>query len=309
MSITRKDLRQRLGSVGFIGDVLLQTCTTAAPGTTATLTDITLTQPDAFFQNADLLITSGLAIDDVRSVSTWVQSTHLFTPDRAFSANVKTPDTYELHRLFTVSQKNSAINNAIRAAKLRWPRMIVDESITQVSNQLTYALDSLSVPIDPTVGLDEVHYQEPGTVTGQIWPKFDPSAWSLSNNDGTLTLQLVDAPPSAGYKLRLLYRVAPSVLDNDTATLAPNDASFSDFIVTLAASYLCYQRSLEEREDTVKGPWIVKGATFEQAAYKLLTQDKPHKTPGHVIFGTWGNDPYEDENFRRLNAAVDRIRL
>ncbi len=381
-NLTRKSIRRNLGGLGFLGDTLIQVATTAVPSN-AQLDDAALTQNDSFFNESDILIASGLAKGDVRRVLSWTQATHRIVPDRNFSANVANGDEYELHRKFTVAQKNSAINAAIRAAKHRWPVIVEDESIVQQHNQLTYNLvttrltaaitDALpgnggalnidstqglpasgyvrvdqeylayaaiasatqltlaaanargalgstaashaagafignAPSIDVTAGVDRLQYEPISNIVGQLWPALAADQYELRYNGPLLVLQLAIYPPTPTKRLRLTYRDVPPELPDDDTLLQPQETSFADFVTILAAAYLCKQQSLDEREDTVKGPWIVKGAEFEQAAYKLMTQDRQQRSKGKVIFSTWGATT-DEVDLRRTNTPVDRIRL
>lgn len=112
---TRAVLRQRLSE--DIGDYnsLTASANGAAGGTT--LVDSSLanllggTDDDAFIEQF-VLITSGSADGEERRASTYAQSTTTITVQEAFSAQIVSGVTYELHR-FSPTDKHNAINRAL----------------------------------------------------------------------------------------------------------------------------------------------------------------------------------------------------
>src|SRR5690349_5607965 len=114
MAFTRKDIRQRIGGAEFCADTIVSAA--SGNGSTTTLVDTSLKQPDDFFMSAQIAFISGTAgnIGLTRYVTDWVQSTSTFTLDRAVTSTA-TSDGYEVHRDFLYADKNQAIVAAQRA--------------------------------------------------------------------------------------------------------------------------------------------------------------------------------------------------
>ena len=88
----RLDLRQRIGKV-FLHDTLTSTAT---GGTSTTLLDTKQTAPTDTFIGAEIVVTSGPAVNDYRIVTAFTQASGTFTVNRAFTSTPANGDTYEL---------------------------------------------------------------------------------------------------------------------------------------------------------------------------------------------------------------------
>lgn len=117
MTTTLKDIRERVGLNGFMAD----TTVSAAPslGTTTTLVDTGIKQPNDWWNGGAILILTGANAGQVRWITDWAQATSTFTLDRACAAAVASGVQYEVHRIAHPHDKNNAINEAIRAAGQR----------------------------------------------------------------------------------------------------------------------------------------------------------------------------------------------
>jgi hypothetical protein len=268
MSTTLKDIRQRVGLSGFLADTTVSAATSL--GTTTTLIDTALKQPDDFFNYGSILILTGLNAGAVRYITDWVQSTSTFTLDRALDAAVASAVQYEVHRLSHPHEVNNSINEAIRAAGTRWTRQVEDESLELDSTTYTYSLDSLAVQVDPLLELDRVMYDTGLTGTGYPFVDISTSFRVVRNDVGALTLQFLGTIPRDGADLRLIYRVRPAQLSADTDLLAPQDESFYNFVCAKAASIEFRKRALNAPD---KG-WEDKAKQFEEMAELYFGVDK-----------------------------------
>ncbi len=285
MSTTLKDIRERLGLNGFASDTTVSAATSL--GTTTTLIDDTLKQPDDWWNYGSILILTGANAGQVRYVTDWVQSTSTFTLDRALSAAVASAVQYEVHRLMHPYDKNNAINEAIRASGNRWTRKIEDASLTLDSDTYTYDLSTLAVEVDPNLGIDEVLFDTGLTGTGYPYKGISPSFQVVRNHVGTLTLQFLSTIPRDAATMRLLYRVRPAQLQSDTDLLAPQEESFYNYVVSKACAILFSARALNEPESD----WQKKSEMMEQKAEGFFDLDKPQGKPKAVrneMLG-WGN--------------------
>jgi hypothetical protein len=123
--------------------MIASTASAAGGAAGATLIDTTLMQINDTFNYSQIVILSGAAAGDYRWVTDWAQSTGTFTPDRAFSAQIAGPPNaveYEVHRTFSATDKNNAINQAILDAKWRWPRNLIAETIPLAANTYRYVV-------------------------------------------------------------------------------------------------------------------------------------------------------------------------
>ncbi len=288
---TRRDLRQRIGQTGWCGDMFLGTASAIGGAAGATLIDTKLTYADDKLNNGEVVITSGAADSDIRVVADWANGTGTLTPDRAFSAQIAAAVTYEYHRQFSATRKNEAIREAMELAAARWPRKIEDTSLTLTSQQYTYSLATLTVPVDPELGLEKVEYDSGGTGTGV--PYVPLGSWALRNNDGVLTLQLAHLP-TTGKTMRLTYRVLPTPLTDDTTTLKPADDRFENYIVAKATA-LIFEKAAVDADENERGKYTGKMNWANQLADGYLPKNAP--APGKVTLMSWGDDDDGNSTF------------
>lgn len=302
---TRKDLRQRLGSAGFCNDMILSTTTATGGAAGATLIDTSRAETDDAFTLNQVVILSGTSLGDRRTVSTWVQSTGTLTPTKAFTAQIAASVSYELHRVFPADEKDAALNEALRVAGTRWSDLQEDESLTLASNTYTYALASLSSLVDPDLGIEKVEYDTGASGTGTPWEAIDDDYWSLRNHGGVLTLQLAEIP-RVGAKLRLTYRVRPSVFSADTGAggvLTPDTQALQNYVCYCAAAFL-YDDAARSAEQGQREFFQTEAAKFHQMAESFMNADKPQPQNGKVRLWTWG-----DESGRRSRDWDGRIHI
>jgi hypothetical protein len=291
MTTTLKDIRQRVGLNGFCNDTIVSAAT--ALGTTTTLVDTTLKQPDDFFNYGSIVILTGANAGDVRYITDWAQTTSTFTFDRALDAAVASGVEYEVHRKWHPYDKNNAINEAIRAGGTRWTRYIENTTLTLATNTYTYSLASLAVQVDPILELDAVQYDTGASGTGTPYGGIDVSYQLVRNNAGTLTLQLMTEVPRNAATLRLTYRVRPSQLAADSDLLAPQDEAFYNYVCYKAAAILFRARSQNEPE----AGWEGRANAMEQSAEMFFAEDRKQKPDGRVKLPRWGNEPQGTDYF------------
>lgn len=279
MSFTRQSIRQRIGGAEFCGDGIASTASAQGGAAGATLIDTTLLHPNDFFNAGQIVINSGTASGDIRYVSDWVQSTGTFTPDRAFTAQIAAAVTYEVHSVFTVTEKNKAIEGAIYAAGIRYPRRVENTTLTFATGTYTYDLSSLTVGLDPDLGLDMVLYATGATGTGVPYAILDDDLWEVRQNGTTYTLQVQDVPRN-GATIRLVYRARPAIPSTDTAAIAPDSTAFFNYLCSKATAILMRNRALVEPESD----YTRKADYYEQQAEGFFNADKPQAHPGKVRF-------------------------
>lgn len=303
---TRKDLRQRIGGVGYLNDMFSSTTSAQGAAAGATLIDTKYTVPNDAPNYGEIILTSGTSSGDIRIIADWVQSTGTLTPDRAFSNQIAASVSYEIHRIFGVSEKNDAINEALRQAKFRFPRYIENTSLTLASTTYTYSLASLTVEVDQYEGIDVVEYDNDNAGTGYSWTPLSPEDWRIVYPSGVQTLQLLIDPPIIGNSLRLKYRARPALFTADTSTggeLNPDHPGLAAFVCAKASELLCMARAANEREADRRDHWFAHGQRFQQMADGIFSTDLPQRKPKPIKFGAWGRDEEAD------NSDVTRIRV
>lgn len=293
MAFTRKTIRQRIGSAEFCGDTYVSSAT---GGTTSTLVDTSLKQPDDFFISSEIVPLEGNGANAPRYVTDWVQSTSTFTVDRVWSGVAASGDDYEVHTVFPYADKNAAIVAAQRAAAMRWPRRIEDTSLTFLTNTYTYSLGSLSVPIDPDIGIDMVLYDTGTTGTGVPYATLDDDLWEIRISGTTYTLQVYDIPRT-GATIRLIYRVRPTVVSDDTTSIVPDSTAYQNYLCAKATAILYRSRALIEPESD----WAAKADNMEAMAEGYWNLDKPQSQGGKVRFPIMAR---KDEDYLPVNFGL-----
>jgi hypothetical protein len=276
MAFNRKTLRQRIGSAEFCADTIVSAST--ASGTTSTLLDTSLKQPDDFFISSEIITLEGLAVG-ARYVTDWVQSTSTFTVDRVWAGAPASGDDYELHQTFSYADKNDALVAAQRAAGMRWARRVEDTSLTFATNTYTYALGALTIPIDPDFGIDQILYNTGATGTGAPFGVYDDDMWEIRISGTTYTLQVYDVPRNAA-TIRLIYRVRPTLVSDDTTAVVPDSTGYQNYLCAKATAILFRSRALVEPESD----WAAKAEQMEVLAEGFFNLDKPKPQGGKVRF-------------------------
>jgi len=272
MATTLKDLRQGIGGLGFCADMLL---TTAISGSDSTkIVDNKLVRTNDAFNYYWVAVVSGSATGDRRVIADWVQSTYTLTPDRNFTAAVSSGDGYELHRLFSPSSKDDAVNQAIREQR-KWLRRVEDETITIVAGTYRYRVDNLIVGVDATLGIDDLYTK---ASTDTEWARVDPNLWWIEQNGAYVYLMFKsEGMPATSNTLRLQYRAYSAALSADTSTLSPDDPNLVNFIKCKAAGLL-FQQKADQGEEKPNGHWQNRASEMERKAemfYGLRTHLPP----------------------------------
>ncbi len=205
MTWTRKLLRQRIGGPADLGDMIASTASATGGAAGATLIDTTLMQINDTFNYSQIVILDGDCAGNYRYITDWAQGTGTFTPDRAFTnaSLVPTPIAsgagYEVHRTFSATDKNNAINQAILDAKWRWPRNLIAETIPMAANTYRYVLANT-------------------TLTNAIMS-------GSPTNGGALTVgSTANFPPSGRLKVENEYIAYSAIASPTTFTLAASGA-------------------------------------------------------------------------------------
>ncbi len=211
-----------------------------------------------------------------------------------YCADMLGDSVYERHRIFSILDKNNAINEAMRLSGLRWARRVEDTSLTLAATTFTYALANLTVTVDRFRGLDEVLYNTGATGTGPPYQALSKDFWYVRDANATLTLQLTYLPVTTG-TLRLVYRVAPSAFTADSSTggtLDPDDVNFADYICLKATALLFDKQAI--RDEKNRNYWAGQAQMFHQRADAISYQ---------VDEGIKGQ---AQDDVERLNARIEQ---
>jgi len=135
----------------MLGDLVASTCQQGG-ASGATLIDTALKgesgNQDDYFNNQWVILTSGAAalLGNERRISDYTAAGTI-TPYVAFGAPTQIPaaTTYEIHKIWTPTEKRRALNWALRRAYPYIARNIVDDQITTVANTWSYRLGDYSV--------------------------------------------------------------------------------------------------------------------------------------------------------------------
>jgi hypothetical protein len=130
----------------MLGDLVASTCQQGG-ASGATLIDTALKgesgNEDDYFNNQWAILTSGAAalLGNERRISDYAAAGTI-TPYVAFGAPTQIPaaTTYEIHKIWTPTEKRRALNWALRRAYPYIARNIVDDQITTVANTWAYRL-------------------------------------------------------------------------------------------------------------------------------------------------------------------------
>ncbi len=287
--------------------MLTSAATAAGAASGASLVDTTLPNSDNTFVGSQLVITSGAYANDRRWVTGYVAQTGTITPDRAFSGQIAAGVTFELHRVFSADDKDEAINSAIYEAKLRWARVIENTSLAFAVNTFTYALGSLTVPVDPIALIDRVEYDTGASGTGYPYAAMDDDLWRVRDNAGTLTLQfseLVNSIIPSGKTIRLTYRARPATLSNDTTNIAPDEEGFFEYLCAKATALLAEKRAnLAHEAGDARSHWEAMAQRFHGRAESVFAQDKPAPEPGRVILAVDRRSGYVEGDVTRMRIS------
>jgi len=202
---------------------------TATGGSDSTVVDTTLLEPDDFWNNHYVYITSADSAapeGEERYVSDYDQSSQTLTATPNFSAAVAAGDEYVLLQ-FRRADFIVAIRSGIARANSRWLVPVTDTTTVQIATD-TY---SYSLPTD-VVRIDRILYRDDSS---DPWLEVDPGSWRMSGVPGSQKLELtnIDAFDSGDY-LRVEYVKRQSDLSNDSDELGvgePAEPELVQFLV------------------------------------------------------------------------------
>jgi hypothetical protein len=281
---TLKDLRQRLGGVGFCGDMLTGTADTNA--TTTIIVDAAIGNfPNDTFNFCQVAIVSGSLWGQRRWISDFVTTTGTITVDAAFASAISAGIAYEIHRMFSADDKDAALNQAIRDGGKYWWRVVQDTSLTLASNTYSYSLATLAVPVNRNIGLIDVEYLADDVYT--IYERVNPDTWHIRDNNGTLYLEFDDdALPDEDATLRLTYKARPAVLSTDSSTLDPDLDEFATFICARAAGYL-FQKQSDMGGESTRDHWQQRANQMQQLAMSFLVNERQGQPNARKTVSMW----------------------
>ena len=188
----------------------VRTGMTTSNGTTTTMIDNTMTEPDDYW-NGGYLWTFGLYNKFGVTPTDYVRSTGTVTFTPALSGIWVANAPYAIMgREYTRSQLVMAINQAL-ADIGDYPQE--DDSLVTVENQRDYTLPT------PVANIARVeiaqNLQEPYDYYEYHWWNEIPGS-----SQGILRLDY-DHLPMPGYKIKVIYNIKPSAINNDDAWLPP----------------------------------------------------------------------------------------
>ncbi len=209
-----------------------------------------------------------------------------------FCGDMLGDSAYEEHQIWSILDKNNAINAAVLASGMRFPRVIQNTSLTLTASTYTYALANLTVAVDRFWGIDKIEYDSGSTETGYPYIELPREEWGILDNNATLTLQLLDLP-TTGETIRLTYRARPAVFTADSSTggvLDPDQQDFYNYICYKATSMLFMKKSAEtELDKTDRVYWKTRADEMNRQAEWVLAAQAPNKTnpmiPAHWMSG------------------------
>lgn len=212
---------------------------TADDGSTTTIVDDTLTEPNDFWNGhyayIKALITglSEAPQGEERVVTDYDQATYTLTFSPGLTGAPVAGDTYDLLQCRR-ADITAAINAAIRASGTTWLVETTDTTtVTITADTFLYTL-----PTD-IVHLLDVQYRD---ASDEPWQALDTGNWMLDGTMGAQSLILYTLNPyETGDTLRLVYLKRLAELTTDSATLdigAPGETELVRFIVEHALFYL-----------------------------------------------------------------------
>ncbi len=215
---TRQQLRHLTASL--VNDLI--TGTVVSPGSgTFVCTQRDWEKPDDFFNDyIQVFCYYGTGVDTDGNPTDWLNSTHTLT--FAPAATLTAGDLVEMHRTWTVSEMNDAVNHAIE--------MVAKEALVhKVDTSLELATDTYQYTL-PTQFLF-VQSVEIESATADRYDKespIDPRYWRIVPAS-TIKLEFVSErwTPTNGRNLRVTGLASPSVLDTDGEECPINPAYIS----------------------------------------------------------------------------------
>lgn len=129
----------------MLGDLLSGTATEIGGAAGVTLIDARLKDKsrnqDDYFNDQVIYIVTGTGVaGDERYISDFTATSGTVTPYQAFSAQVPNASTYQIHRLWTPTEKRRALNQAIYDVYPWVARLHLDETMQTVAEKWAYRL-------------------------------------------------------------------------------------------------------------------------------------------------------------------------
>lgn len=217
---------------------------TATGGSTTTLADTAkLQNPDSYWNEAEVLFTSGTNDGVARRVSAFVSSTSTLTVyGAALAAAVAAGHTYDLRRRFPVSDVDIAINRAINVAGPDF-REKVRVDVTLTADTYTYAVPISANPVLSDRGLVRVEYGDTSVNSTRPLAPLPAGLYEIIEDyDAASTNALVKTValkfnPYTGYTLRLIFE-GPLANLSAAADILHLDLPQLEFIYTQAVAEL-----------------------------------------------------------------------
>lgn len=211
-----------------------------------------------------LLAADGTNVGEERKVSL---SGNVATATRAFTNTTTSGDEYEVHRLFTASEKDNAI---VKALELVWPRLFVKAQyeFTTVANQLTYDLSAGGFYKDIPRQVRLVSEQD----TEKDNLIYD---WDIVPDTGLLRL---GEEYSAGRTIRTYGHQKPSLSNVSTEELG---------IVTARAGMYLYDQAIQSQRNDFVGRYEDAKTIITTLYEQRLADKKPTAIPLTRRFSGW----------------------
>uniref|UniRef100_A0A6M3IPJ6 Uncharacterized protein n=1 Tax=viral metagenome TaxID=1070528 RepID=A0A6M3IPJ6_9ZZZZ len=245
MSVYSKALYNLRQSIAYALDDCV-VCRVDANATTSTCANATLLKADDYYNGYDCRFYLGTHKDVTREVTDFVKSTGTVTFAPVVTNATDTTDYFELHRRFSTSQYNDAINRAIEMGKDEYLLDKKDETATLVTDTYEYAVPSgfryISQIYREDTTDDDTYYVQ-NLIDSRKW-------WVVPVNATNSVIKFADnmypiGSDLNGQKLRIIGQQLQSNLTNDADTcLLP-----SEFVIQQARAILLSQeKGSDERQ-------------------------------------------------------------
>jgi len=244
----------------------VRTGTTTAYGTTTTMIDNTMTEPDDYW-NGGYLWTMGLYDKEGVTPTDYVRSTGTVTFTPALLTSWASNMPYAIMgREYTRSQLVTAINQALADLGAY---LVEIAYLTTVENQCDY---NLPVSVTDVISVEIAqNTQEPYDYYEYYW-------WDEIHTTSQSILRLdYDHLPMPGYKIRIAYKLRPSALSVDYASLPPGVPL--ERIKWTAAIYALRARYLDVGKEDPQIVQIYNECKVQEAAARKFPLPKVTRTP------------------------------
>lgn len=161
-------------------------------GTTTTLVDTTMDEPDEFFNGGTIFFLSGTLVGLSARISDWDLTTHTFTFKEQSGAPGGDCEYAAMGAVYPRESLIAAINGALSELG-DYPMIYENASFITVANQEEYTLPS---------GVFNIKKVFVGTSTTSPYDYVENYGWV--ENDGVLLFDM-DTPANSGYRIKLYY--------------------------------------------------------------------------------------------------------